>query len=111
MKFQIDGTEVYAVMDHLGIEKSSFVGHSQGGLVILSLAQKAPDRMEKLAFVATAAAIPVNDMLISMAETKQHRAKSSMTAWGLGPDAHHFENSVPGFSNVGNGLHDVCLGW
>jgi len=62
-----------------------------------------------LAFVATAAAIPVNDMLISMAETKQHRAKSSMTAWGLGPDAHHFENSVPGFSNVGNGLRTMDL--
>lgn len=100
---------ILKVMDHLGIEKSSFIGHSQGGLVIISLAQKAPDRMEKLAFVATAAAIPVNDMLISMAETKQHRAKSSMTAWGLGPDAHHFENSVPGFSNVGNGLRTMDL--
>lgn len=97
------------VMDHLGIEKSSFVGHSQGGLVNLAIANKAPTRVEKLVFVATAAAIPVNDMLISMAETKQHRAKSSMTAWGLGPDAHHFENSVPGFSNVGNGLRTMDL--
>lgn len=97
------------VMDHLGIDKASFVGHSQGGLVNLAIADKAPERIEKLVFVATAAAIPVNDMLISMAETKQHRAKSSMTAWGLGPDAHHFENSVPGFSNVGNGLRTMDL--
>jgi pimeloyl-ACP methyl ester carboxylesterase len=97
------------VMDHLGIDKASFVGHSQGGLVNLSIFNKAPERVEKLIFVATAAAIPVNDMLISMSETKQHRAKSSMTAWGLGPDAHHFENSVPGFSNVGNGLRTMDL--
>lgn len=100
---------ILKVMDHLGIAKASFVGHSQGGLVSLAIADKAPDRIEKLVFVATAAAIPVNDMLISMAETKQHRAKSSMTAWGLGPDAHHFENSVPGFSNVGNGLRTMDL--
>jgi pimeloyl-ACP methyl ester carboxylesterase len=100
---------ILKVMDHLGIDKASFVGHSQGGLVSLAIANKAPERIEKLVFVATAAAIPVNDMLISMAETKQHRAKSSMTAWGLGPDAHHFENSVPGFSNVGNGLRTMDL--
>lgn len=97
------------VMDELSIKSASFVGHSQGGLVNLSIADKAPERVEKLVFVATAAAIPVNDMLISTAETKEPRAKSSMTAWGLGPDAHHYENSVPGFSNIGNGLRTMDL--
>ncbi len=97
------------VMDELVIEKAIFVGHSQGGLVNLAIADKAPERVEKLVFVATAASIPVNDMLISMSETKQDRAKSLMTAWGLGPDAHHFENSVPGFSNIGNGLRTMDL--
>lgn len=97
------------VMDELGIKSASFVGHSQGGLVNLAIADKAPERVEKLVFVATAGAIPVNDMLISTAETKEQRAKSSMTSWGVGPDAHHFENSVPGFSNIGNGLRTMDL--
>ncbi|MEM9278111.1 MAG: alpha/beta hydrolase [Pseudomonadota bacterium] len=97
------------VMDALGIEKAVFVGHSQGGLVALSMADKVPDRVEKIAFVATAAAIPVNDMLISTAEAKEPRAKSSMTAWGLGPDAHHFDNTVPGFSHAGMGLRIMDL--
>ena len=97
------------VLDHLGITSATLVGHSQGGLVSLSIADKAPNRVEKIVFVATAAAIPVNDMLISTAETKQDRAKSSMTSWGLGPGAHHFENSVPGFSQVGNGLRAMDL--
>jgi len=100
---------VLQIMDELDIKSATFVGHSQGGLVNLSIADKAPDRVQKLVFVATAAAIPVNDMLISTAETKEPRAKSSMTAWGLGPDAHHFENSVPGFSNIGNGLRTMDL--
>ncbi|MDJ0614835.1 MAG: alpha/beta hydrolase [Rhizobiaceae bacterium] len=100
---------VVSVMDHLGIEKATLVGHSQGGLVCLEMGSKSADRVEKIIFVATAGAIPVNDMLISTAETKEGRAKSSMTAWGLGPDAHHFENTVPGFSHVGMGLRTMDL--
>jgi len=97
------------VMDHLKIDKATLVGHSQGGLVCLAIADKAAERIEKLVFVATAAAIPVNEHLIATAETKEHRAKSSMTAWGLGPGAHHFDNTVPGFSHVGNGLRTMDL--
>ncbi|MEM9330557.1 MAG: alpha/beta hydrolase [Pseudomonadota bacterium] len=97
------------LMDHLKIERATLVGHSQGGLVALAVAGKAPERVEKIGFIATALAIPVNDVLISTAESRQSVAKSSMTAWGHGPDAHHFENSVPGFSNVGLGLRIMDL--
>ena len=100
---------IVKMMDVLGVAKATLIGHSQGGLVALATAAKAPDRIEKIAFVATAAAIPVNDMLISTAETKEPRAKSSMTAWGLGPDAHHFDNTVPGFSHIGVGLRIMDL--
>jgi len=100
---------VLQVMDHLKIEKATLIGHSQGALVCLAAVDKAADRIEKIAFIAAAAAIPVNDMLISTAETKEHRAKASMTAWGLGPDAHHFDNTVPGFSLVGSGLRTMDL--
>lgn len=98
-----------SVLDHLGISKATLVGHSQGGLVALETAATHPDRVAACVFVATSGAIPVNDMLISTAETKEHRAKSSMTAWGLGPDAHHFDNTVPGFSHVGMGLRTMDL--
>lgn len=93
-----------AVMDALDIETAMLVGHSQGGLVCLEMASRYPDRVAKAVFVATAGAIPVNDMLISSAEKTEPKAKAAMTAWGLGPDAHHFENTVPGFSHVGMGL-------
>ncbi|MGI9350063.1 MAG: alpha/beta fold hydrolase [Rhizobiaceae bacterium] len=97
------------VMDHLGIEQAILIGHSQGGLVALETVARMPDKVEKIVFVATAAAIPVNDVLISTAESKEPKAKSSMTAWGLGPDAHHFENTVPGFSHAGMGLRIMDL--
>ncbi len=95
---------IVKVMDALDIDKGVLVGHSQGGLVALAAADLAPERMEKIAFVATAAAIPVNDYLINTAETKEPKAKSAMTAWGLGPDAHHYNNTIPGYAHVGVGL-------
>lgn len=98
-----------AVMAEAGIEKATLVGHSQGGLVCLAMAAKVPESIEAMVFVATAAAIPVNDMLVSTAESRESVAKSSMTAWGLGPDAHHYENTVPGFSHVGIGLRTMDL--
>jgi len=100
---------IVAVMDHLGIEKAAFVGHSQGGLVCLELATRFTQRVERMAFVATAAAIPVGDPLIEYADGPEHLAKSAMTAWGLGPEAHHFDNTVPGFSHVGMGLRTMDL--
>ena len=100
---------ILAVMDHLSIDLATMIGHSQGGLVCLELASQHPKRVDRAVFVATAGAIPVNDILISTAENKEPKAKSSMTSWGLGPDAHHFENSVPGFSNVGIGLRIMDL--
>ena len=98
-----------SVMNKLKIKEASLIGHSQGGLVALYAGAYYPSRVTKVVFVATAAAIPVNDMLISSAENTQPKAKSAMTAWGHGPDAHHFENSVPGFSNIGNGLRTMDL--
>lgn len=89
------------VMDALSVERATLVGHSQGGLVNLALWARASERIEALGFVATAAAIPVNDMLISTAEKHPGKAYSAMTSWGLGPDNHHFDNTVPGVANPG----------
>jgi len=85
------------------------VGHSQGGLIAMEIASKAPALVKGICFVATAAAIGVNDMLIDMAENKQDRAISSMTSWGLGPQAHMHDNTWPGASNVTYGLEVMEL--
>ena len=100
---------VIAVLDQLGKKSATVIGHSQGGLVCLELASRFPDRVEKAVFVATAAAIPVNDALVSTAETKEPNAKAAMTAWGHGPDAHHHDNTVPGFSHIGMNLRIMDL--
>jgi pimeloyl-ACP methyl ester carboxylesterase len=93
----------------LDCKNAVLVGHSQGGLIALEIAARAPELVGGIVFVATAAAIPVNDMLIDMAVNMQDKAISSMTSWGLGPASLMHDNTWPGASNVFYGLEVMEL--
>jgi 3-oxoadipate enol-lactonase len=47
------GTDILALLDHLGLESAVFVGCSIGGYVMLELWRRAPERMRGLAFVCS----------------------------------------------------------
>jgi 3-oxoadipate enol-lactonase/4-carboxymuconolactone decarboxylase len=49
------GGDIMALLDRLGIKRASFAGNSLGGMVGLWLAVHAPDRIDRLALVATSA--------------------------------------------------------
>ncbi len=95
---------VIALLREMGCKQAVFAGHSQGGIITLEIARKAPDLVKAIVFVATAASIAVNDKLIDMAENKQFRAIESMTSWGHGPQAHLHDNTWPGASHIFYGL-------
>ncbi len=87
----------------LGVEQATIVGHSQGCLVGLELARRHPGSVAKMALIAGALAIPVNDWLVNNARDNQDRAIAAMMEWGFGvPGAFH-DNSVPGMSHVNFG--------
>jgi 3-oxoadipate enol-lactonase len=52
------GGDVLAVMDRLGLERASYCGLSIGGMVGQWLAINAPERVEKLVLICTAAFLP-----------------------------------------------------
>src|SRR6202046_2064115 len=52
------GRDVLALMDGLGLERASYCGLSIGGMVGQWLAINAPDRIERLVLVCTAAVLP-----------------------------------------------------
>ena len=54
--YTVDGLagDVLELLDHLGIERATFVGLSLGGAVGMTLALRAPERLERLALVCTA---------------------------------------------------------
>lgn len=94
---------VIALMDEISAPEAILVGHSQGCLVALELGARYPDRVSKIVFIAGAHAVPVNEHLVNMAETKEPKAISAMMSWGSGPVGHRFDNTVPGASLIGAG--------
>ena len=100
---------VLKLMDAAGAKAAVLVGHSQGGLIALEMAARAPERVSAIVFIATAAAIPVNPALIETAENAEEKAFVSMTSWGLGPEAHINDNAWPGAAHVGAGIDVMRL--
>jgi pimeloyl-ACP methyl ester carboxylesterase len=91
------------LLDQLGIGSATLIGHSQGVLVAMEAASRYADRINALALIAGALAIPVNDMLVETALAKPAKAARMMTSWGHGPAAHKFDNTQPGHAFLGFG--------
>lgn len=52
------GHDVLALMDHLGLDRAHYAGLSLGGMVGMWLAAHAPERVDRLALLCTAAHLP-----------------------------------------------------
>jgi len=52
------GSDVLALLDRLGIERTSYCGLSLGGMVGIWLAANAPERIDKLILICTSAHLP-----------------------------------------------------
>ena len=72
------------VIKKIGIEKLSIIGHSQGCLVALDYSNKYSNKVKKLIFIAGSYEIPVNQSLISLAESGNMESLNLMMKWGYG---------------------------
>ena len=71
-------------VDHVGIEKSILIAHSQGCLEALEFAKSYPKKVEKIVFIAGSYSIPVNKSLIDLALSGDMEAINLMMKWGYG---------------------------
>jgi len=86
------------VLDALDVKTASVVGHSQGVLVALSAVARYPNRFRKMALIAGAVSIPVNEALVKDSEVALKSAIENMTSWGHGQIAQMHDHSQPGHS-------------
>lgn len=72
------GADVLAVVDHLGIDRVALCGLSLGGMVAMWIASHAPDRVERLALVCTAAVLGPPSMWHERAEAVRSRGMTAV---------------------------------
>ena len=87
----------------LGIEKASYVGHSQGCLVGLEFAQRHPEKLDLLALINGSMSMKMNTELLDLALNKDQKAVDLMMDWVHGPLGHKGGHPVPGLSHLGMG--------
>jgi len=99
---------LWQLLDEMDVKECSLVGHSQGGLVALEAAATQPERVSSISLIGCAAAIPVNEHLLGLAESDQPAAVDAMLTWGFG-EAYQFGRShVPGQAPIGIGWQIMC---
>jgi pimeloyl-ACP methyl ester carboxylesterase len=86
-----------------GVGEVHAVGHSQGFLDVLELANQAPETLKSITGVGTAGAIPVNPALIEAAKNNAGDAAEMLLMWGFGPDAQYGISAVPGMQPIAIG--------
>ena len=97
------GDWVNDVIEALGADNISVVGHSQGCLIALELVSRFPDKIRSVSFIGSGLATPVNPGLIAAAENDPAAAIDMMISWGFGEAGHLHQGPIPGNSMAAGG--------
>jgi pimeloyl-ACP methyl ester carboxylesterase len=80
--------------------RAKLIGHSMGSLIALEAAARHPDKVESLALIGVAAAMPVAPDLLNAAQANSHDAIDMVSIWGLG-----FRAGLGGSQSPGAWMH------
>ncbi|MDQ5850426.1 MAG: alpha/beta hydrolase [Pseudomonadota bacterium] len=95
---------IFQIIDALGISKVNLVGHSMGTLVALECAARQPERVERIALIATAYPMKVTDGFLDAAKKNDYSAFDMHTIWGHAPRVPLGANPNPGMWMYGDTL-------
>lgn len=96
------------VVETLGADSISVVGHSQGCLTALEFASRYPDKVRSVSFIGSGLETPVNPALIEAAESDPGAAVAMMISWGFGEAGHKHQGAIPGNSMVAGGMKTMA---
>lgn len=94
---------IVALLDAAGVAKAALAGHSMGALVALETAARHGDRVESLALLGVAEAMPVHPDLLAAAALNDPSAIELVIGWGHGPRGHVGGAAAPGLSLLPGG--------
>ncbi len=87
---------VLAVLDAVGVDQASIVGHSMGSLVALEAASRAPKRARHLVMIGTAYPMVVSPALLEAAENDPQGAIENVNIWSHSTNAAKPSHPAPG---------------
>jgi pimeloyl-ACP methyl ester carboxylesterase len=93
---------VVKVLDAAKIERANLVGHSMGTLISLDCAARHPQRVERIALIATAYPMKVGDAFLEAAKRNSYDAFDMSTIWGHAPQVPLGGNPNPGMWMYGD---------
>jgi pimeloyl-ACP methyl ester carboxylesterase len=89
-----------ALLDAAGVKQAAIAGHSMGSLIGLEVAAQAPERITRLAMLATAYPMKVSDALMSTARETPLKAIDMVNVFSLSTTA-----AKPSYPGPGAWLH------
>lgn len=95
---------VAAVQDAVGVKQAAIVGHSMGSLIALECAARHPQRVAKIALLATAYPMKVSAELLDATKSNEPLAQDMVNIWSHSAYAHYPNNPGPGFWIIGENL-------
>ena len=90
------------VLDAVKVECASLVGHSMGTLISLDCAVRYPQRVERIALIATASPMKVSDAFLDAAKRNSYDAFDMSTVWAHAPQVPLGSNPNPGMWMYGD---------
>jgi pimeloyl-ACP methyl ester carboxylesterase len=93
---------VIRALDAVRIPKASVVGHSLGTLVAVEAAARHPQRVERIALIATGYPMSVSDAFLDAAKRNEYTAFDMHTIWGHAPQVPFGGNPNPGMWMYGD---------
>jgi pimeloyl-ACP methyl ester carboxylesterase len=92
------------LLDVLGATDVTLVGHSMGSLVALETAARHPDRIKRIAMIASAVPIQVSEALLNTSKANDHAAYEMINVFAHSNTAQLGGNRAPGMWMMGSAM-------
>ena len=93
---------VMKALDAAKVQRASFVGHSMGTLISLECGARHPQRVERMALIATAYPMKVGEPYLDAAKRNSYDAVDMSTIWSHAPQVPLGANPNPGMWMYGD---------
>ncbi|UCV05942.1 alpha/beta fold hydrolase [Dechloromonas denitrificans] len=92
---------IVALLDALGVEKASLIGHSMGSLVALEATVRHAGRVSQTALIGTSLPMPVSQALLDATRDNEPKAVAMINAFSYSATGQIGGNTVPGLWLLG----------